>query len=215
MEKKRFIFDLDYTLMVGDHETEGKFFRDLFGVDGDNFLIKMVPILHEYESLYLRYDPEDLSKFLTNRTGLCFNKDIIYNWIDTFAMCDNKIEDGVVDTLEYLKKNNKSIVVLTNWFYKSQEMRLRNSGLLEYMDAVYAGDTILKPRKDAYLSARDHFSPSECLFIGDNLEKDYLGPRNYGMDSILYDKNDRYSEGFVKIKRMNEIENVIGGFYGK
>ena len=63
----------------------------------------------------------------------------------------------------------------------------------------------LKPRKDAYMSAKDRFSSSECVFIGDHLDKDYIGPRAYGFDSILYDKDDRYSANLVKIKSMKEM----------
>ena len=211
MEKKRFIFDLDYTLMVGDRDAEISYFRDVFRSDGDVFLENMIEYLHEYEKTYSRYDVEMLSKFMTNKSRLDFNEDVVKGWIEAYGNCNNTIEEGVLETLEFLKNNDASTAVLTNWFRKSQEMRLRNSGLLEFIDDIYAGDTILKPRKDAYLRARDRFKSTECVFIGDNLDKDYIGPRSCNMASILYDKDDRYSDNIIKVKRIDEIKKALGG----
>lgn len=211
MEKKRFIFDLDYTLMIGKYDSEKEFFIDVFGSDGEVFLSNMISLLHEYESIYPKYDVYELSKFLTNRTKLDFTKDVIEDWIEVFGNCDNQIEEGVIETLEFLKSRDISIAVLTNWFYKSQAMRIRNSGLLEYVDDIYAGDSSIKPRRDSYLCARDRFSNSECVFIGDDLEKDYIGPRTCNMASVLYDSKDVHSDNIIKIKRMDEIKRAMGG----
>lgn len=209
MKKKRFVFDLDYTLMVGRHDAELNYFRDVFRSDGDVFLENMIDLLHEYEKTYSRYDVELLSKFMTERTRLDFNENVVNGWIETYGNCENRLEEGVLETLEFLKSKGMSNAVLTNWFRKSQEMRLRNSGLLEFIDDIYAGDTILKPRSDAYLSARDRFKSTECVFIGDHLEKDYIGPRSCNMASILYDRDDTHSDNIIKIKRIDEIKKAI------
>ena len=209
MEKKRWIFDLDYTLMVGDRNAEVNYFRDVFRSDGDAFLENMIDYLHEYEKTYSRYDVELLSKFMTKKSRLDFNEDIVNGWIEAYGNCENKIEDGVVEALEFLKSKGVSIAVLTNWFRKSQEMRLRNSGLLEYVDDIYAGDTILKPRREAYIMSIDRFNPDESVFVGDHLEKDYIGPRCLEVDSILYDKDDRHNKNIVKIKNMREIKRCF------
>lgn len=208
MEKKRFIFDLDYTLMVGDRAAEISYFRDVFRSDGDIFLENMIEYLHEYEKTYSRYDVEMLSKFMTNKSRLDFNEDVVKGWIEAYGNTFNSIEDGVVDTLEYLKSKDHSLVILTNWFLDSQMMRLRNSGLGDYFDGIYAGDLVLKPRKEAYIHARGSFRSNDCVHIGDNLEKDYIGPRSVGICSILYDKDDRHNDNIVKIKRMNEIKSL-------
>ena len=209
MKKKRFIFDLDHTLMTADYKVEKNYFRDVFKSDADIFITNVAELLYEYERLYPKYDIDDLSKFMTARTGLNFSREVVIGWIDSFGSIPNEIEDGVIETLDYLKSKKGSIAVLTNWFNESQEMRLRNSGLLEFVDDIYAGDTNLKPRRDAYLSARDRFCEGECVFIGDNLDKDYIGPRSFGMFSILYDKDDKHHENIVKIKRINDIKRVF------
>ena len=43
--------------------------------------------------------------------------------------------------------------------------------------------------------------------IGDSVDKDYIGPRACGMDSVLYDKNDIHHKTLVKVKNMNEIKD--------
>ena len=211
MEKKRFIFDLDHTLLFADYQVEKDYFRDIFRSDADSFVSDVVGLLYEYEKIYPKYDLDILSNFMTEKTRLDFNKDVINGWIEIFGNCDNRIDDGVLETLEFLKSRDISIAVLTNWFKKSQEMRLKNSGLLEFIDDIYAGDFNLKPRREAYISARDRFNNSECVFIGDNLEKDYIGPRIYNMASILYDKDDVHNDNLIKIKRIDEIKKALGG----
>ena len=207
MTKKRFIFDLDYTLMTADYSVEKGYFRDVFRCDADVFIDNVAELLYEYERLYPKYDIDELSGFLSRKTRLNFSPNIIKGWIETFGECPSKIEDGVVETLEYLKSKDNSLVVLTNWFLKSQLSRIKNSGLGEYFDGVYAGDFCLKPRKGAYLEAMGDYSNRNCIVIGDNLEKDYIGPRAFEIDSILYDKDDKHNKNLVKIKNMREIIN--------
>ena len=208
MEKKRFIFDLDYTLMVADKNQEKEYFKDVFRSDYSTFMEDMIPLLQEYEKTYTRYDISQLSSFLSNKTRLNFTEDVIKGWIESYGNCLNTIEDGVIDTLEYLKSKDQSLVILTNWFLDSQKQRVENSGLLEYFDEIYAGDFMLKPRKEAYMAARGNYRNNDCIYIGDNLDKDYIGPRSVGIYSILYDKNDRHNENIVKIKKMNEIKKL-------
>ncbi len=211
MEKKRFIFDLDHTLLFADYSEEKKYFKDIFKADADMFINNVALLLYEYERLYPRYEVDELSSFLSHKTGLDFNRNIILGWIEMFGNCKNMIEDGVLETLDFLKRRDVSIAILTNWFYESQKNRLKSSGIIEYVDDIYAGDNVLKPRYGAYRAAKDRFNGRECVFIGDNLEKDYIGPRSYNMASILYDRDDIHGKNIIKIKSINDIKKVLGG----
>ena len=79
-------------------------------------------------------------------------------------------------------------------------------GLYDYFVEVYGGDEFLKPNPNSYLNVCDDVS--ECVMIGDNYHKDFLGPKNIGMGAILYDSNDKISEK-CKIKRMNELKEMF------
>lgn len=208
MEKKRFIFDLDHTLMTADYGVEKEYFKSVLVDNVESFTKGIPTLLNEYEKTHCRYEIGNLSEYLTKHTGLSIDESIIRGWIDSFGNCPSVIEDGVIDTLEYLKSKNYSLVVLTNWFLESQNQRLKNSSLRDYFDSIYAGDCVLKPREMAYQAAMDGYKSNECVYIGDNLEKDYVGPRICGIESILYDKEDKHNNNIVKIKRMNEIKKL-------
>ena len=208
MEKKRFIFDLDHTLMTANYGVEKEYFKSVLGDDCESFTKEIPVLLNEYEMTFPRYEIGKLSEFLTNRTGFNIDENVIKGWIDSFGDCPSIIEDGVVETLDYLKRKDYSLGVLTNWFLESQNRRLNKSGLKGYFDNIFAVDFVLKPRQMAYQAAMDLYKPDSCVYIGDNLDKDYIGPRSVGIYSILYDKNDRHNENIVKIKRMNEIKSL-------
>lgn len=208
MEKKRFIFDLDHTLMTADYGVEKEYFESVLGENSEAFTRAIPLLLDEYESAHLRYEIDTLSEFLIKRTGFEIDENVIKGWIDSFGKCPSVIEEGVIDTLEYLKSNDNSLVVLTNWFLDSQQQRLKDSGLRDYFDVVVAGDLALKPRQMAYQAAMDMYKPRECVYIGDHLEKDYIGPRSCGIDAVLYDKEDKHNDNIIKVKRMNEIKNL-------
>lgn len=45
-----------------------------------------------------------------------------------------------------------------------------------------------------YVFKKTNLHASELLFIGDDLEKDFLGPKKYGINAILYDPRDAHPE---------------------
>ena len=53
-------------------------------------------------------------------------------------------------------------------------------GLYDYFVEVYGGDEFLKPNPNSYLNVCDDVS--ECVMIGDNYHKDFLGPKNIGWE---------------------------------
>ena len=206
MEKQRYIFDLDGTLLTCNYgSVEHDYFQSIFGDDSRSFTPYVGKLLDEYEKTFPNYDKKVLSGFLSRKTGLSFTPEIIAGWINIISDIEDTLEDGVGDVLEHLKKKDKSLVVLSNWFGESQIPRLKNAGIYDYFDEILTGEYQLKPHKSAYIIARGDFSPEQCIFIGDQLNKDYVGPRACGMESVLYDKKDEYNENMVKIKRMNEI----------
>ena len=205
MKKKRFIFDLDGTLLTSSFYEERQFFADVFGKEAYIYNPKISEFLREYERNFSNYDIELLSIYLSQKTNLNITPEIIREWIYITGNAPGKIEPGVMETLDYLKSQDKSISVLTNWFRAAQVPRLDKSGILEYVDGVYAGDKFLKPSKEAFNAARGNFAPEECLMIGDNIVKDYAGARAHNIESVLYDKDDIQHESVVKVKRIDEI----------
>ena len=208
--KKRFIFDLDGTLLNGDFSKEINYFKDVLGKEADKFLSVYYEILIEYEKTHTKYDVNDLSNYYKNKTGINITSEIIEGWIKINADINDILLSETTDMLKYLKSKNKSLVVLTNWFRYTQVTRLKNAGIIEYFDDIYTGDTVLKPYKESYMNACGQYSPSECLMIGDTIDKDVLGPNKYGIDSIYYNPEGKEydKKKIISIDNFNEIKKL-------
>ena len=206
MEKKRFIFDLDRTLLTCDYrKVETAIFEPIFKKDTQYLMENIGWFLDEYEMDHEYYEDVELSNYLTMISSLEFTPQIIRLWNTTMIDESDTMEDGVIELLDYLKSKDKSLVVLTNWYSLPQVERLKNAGIYDYFDDVFTGEYQLKPHTEAYITAMGDFKPEECLMIGDNIRKDYIGPMMHGIDALLYDKNDVHNKEYNKIKKLNEI----------
>ena len=206
MDKKRYIFDLDRTLLTCDYEVvESAIFEPIFKERTPYLMENIGYLLNEYEMTHSYYEDEELSDFLTRYSGLKFTPKIIRLWNNTMLNEADTIEDGVIEVLDHLKSTGKSLVVLTNWYSLPQVDRLKKAEIYDYFDDVFTGEYQLKPHSEAYIIARGEFEPKDCLVIGDNIIKDYVGPRINGIDAILYDKNYKHDNSYVKIKKIKEL----------
>ena len=207
--KRRFIFDIDGTLLNGNFQKEIDYFRSVLSAeDYEKFIKVYFKLLIKYESKFKKYGVHKLSEFLKEESKANITDEIIEGWIDINSNMDDVINDGVIETLEYLKSKEKSLVVLTNWFYKTQKSRLKNSGLLKYFDEIYAGDSALKPNKESYISACGPYSLEECIMIGDDLQKDVYEPSMMGIDSVYYNPNNNYFQSTNKVLSIKNIKEI-------
>ena len=206
--KKRFVFDLDGTLLHGHYEMLDDYFLNLYGEKARPFLDNMVGILGRYEKEYPRYDYDDLSRYLTFTTKLDMSPKVVRDWDYLIDDLKDDEEEHAREVLEYLKGKGKSIAVLTNWFGTTQKQRLRRANLFQYLDGFFGGDISTKPHREAYLIATIGFDPTECVFIGDHVDNDYIGPKAYCMDAVLYDKHDVHHNSLVKVKSLDEIKRM-------
>lgn len=204
---ERFIFDIDGTLINADFELESKMLRSLFSSEeeADKFVPLKVDIIEEYEDLFNRYNIEAFRNFISLRTGLNISREFINEWLRFGSCLDDKVIDGVGDTLEYLKSKDKELVILSNWFTEVQIERLRKNHLLEYFSEIYGGDYDLKPHLNAYLRAFGKRRPEECIMIGDNYLKDFCGALNAGARALHYNPNGIITDKKM-IKRIDEIK---------
>ena len=206
--KTRYIFDLDGTLLTGDFSATDDYFKNIFGPQAYELSANMGKYLGRYERLFERYEIDTLSKYLSMKTDLPISPRIIREWINEMDKVLDFKEQEVEQVLDTLKSNDKSIAVLTNWFGTTQIARLEKSGLIDYFDDIYTGDQVLKPHKQAYHKAAKGYNPKEVIFIGDNVDFDYIGPKTCGYDAVLYDKNNIQHETIKKVKRMKDVLKI-------
>lgn len=210
--KKRFIFDLDGTLLNMSYEKEEEYFKSvLTKKEQELFFSKYMTALVEYENKFPRYDVYDLSKFLSEQTNVNITPNMVEDWIEINGNPDDILLDETVNMLQYLKSKDYSLAILTNWFLKTQRMRLENKGILKYFDDIYAGESYIKPSKGSYLNVCGTYSKSECIIIGNDLQNDVLKPNKYGIDSIYYNPNNKPCDKtkVLSISSFNEIKEMF------
>ncbi len=208
---KRFIWDLDGTILDGDFSKEEELFRaNLSEADYTKFISKWFDLLMAYERRYPKYDRKMLSHFLSVTTGVNISPDLIGKWSNYMINVNEAIHPGVVEVLDYL--NNKGIenVIYSNAFTNTQVGRLKKVGLDSYFKEIIGAEEYMKPSKEGFLYACGPYKPYKCVMVGDNYDKDILGAKNAGLRTIYYspkeDVNVPHVKRLVKIKEMLEDE---------
>lgn len=186
---KKFIFDLDYTLLIPDWSKEDDFLKKRIPFEEQNEFFKQKQfILNKYELEFPKYDFKTLSDFFKSY-GFTVSEETIIGWmIHNGETIKDTIADGVIELLEYLKNDGKEIVILTSWFSGTQIPRLKRAGLYEYIDKMVAGEDAMKPDLESFELAIGDTSKEDCIMIGDSLKSDKAGSENAGIDCYIVDK---------------------------
>lgn len=207
--KQKYIFDLDGTLLDGNFKEEEDYFKSvLTTTDSEIFIPKIVNLLEKYESRFKKYDIDLLSRFMSEQSSVRITPSIIKGWIECNKNMEDRVIDGAIELLEYLKTKDKQLVVLTNWFSDTQKSRLKNSHLNMYFDEVYGGEVYLKPHSKAYKNACGSIPMELCVMIGDNYEKDIEGARNIGMDAIYFNRKSEMTFDNSSVKSLRKIKDI-------
>jgi putative hydrolase of the HAD superfamily len=189
-EYQKYIFDLDYTLLIPDWSKEDDFFKKTIPEsEQEEFFKQKQDILNKYELEFPRYDFKTLSDYFKSY-GFTVSEDVIEGWmIHNGETIVDKVPDGVFELLDYLKDNGKDIVLLTSWFSGTQILRLIRSGLYYYFDYIVAGEIAMKPDLESFELAIGDTNKEDCIMIGDSEKSDKAGAINAGIDYYIVDDN--------------------------
>lgn len=206
---KRFIWDLNGTILDGDFSIDEKLFKEnLSEEDYAKFISKWFALLKTYERKYPKYDRKMLSSFLSTNIGINISSGLIDDWSNYMINVNEVIHPGAVEVLDYLNSKGIENVIYSNGFTNMQVGRLKKVGLDSYFKEIIGADHYMKPSKEGYLYACGPYKPSECVMVGDNYTKDIVGARNVGLDAIYYspkkDVDIPHIKKLVKIKEMCE-----------
>ena len=205
---KKIIWDLDETLLSADFRREDDFFKEqILDEKVEGFIKNKVKYLMEYERTFFKYDIKLLSEFLTHRSGLKIDENLIEYWNEHNKNISDVIHDGAEEVLSYLQSKGYQNILYTNWFKDVQKERLRNANLLEYFSEIYGGDFAIKPNAIGYKKIIKDVNPNETVMIGDNIINDVLVPRSIGITSYHYDPLDK-NDDKNKIKTLRKIKEI-------
>ena len=205
---KYLVFDLDNTLIDWKDEYIYTFYNALKKLNlnyDDETVIKMYNMVDVYEDTYPMYDKGHLVKFLNEVCNINLPEEFEDILVDECRNCFVYSED-LVDTIEYLSTKYE-LICLTNWFTKSQIGRLKGAGIYKYFKNVTGGDEhIFKPSSEAF-NILDN--KSECIMIGDSLNKDIYPAIKLGMKAILITQKDIKEDGFKIIRNITELKEML------
>jgi HAD superfamily hydrolase (TIGR01509 family) len=85
-----------------------------------------------------------------------------------------EVHPDTEDFLKFLRFKEKRIALVTNAHYKTLNLKMNQTGLLSYFDAVVSSFDLGNPKEEVrfweILYDRLHFNPSQTLLVDDNAE---------------------------------------------
>ena len=127
-----------------------------------------------------------------------------------------KIElfEDTMPLLKVLRAKEIEAVILTNGMSDSQRAKFKNLGLSRYIQRIYIGEEIgvSKPNRKAFeYVLRDlDAAASDVLMVGDSIENDIDGAEQAGINAVLIDRGNRYSEhAGTRIVTLTEVIELL------
>jgi 2-haloacid dehalogenase len=129
----------------------------------------------------------------------------------------HQMVDGAFELISELK-NDFDLYVVTNGISKTQDKRLRDSGLFPLFRNIFVSEDTgyQKPMKEFfdYVFARiPNFRVEEALIIGDSLSADIKGGELAGMDTCWFNPNMKQNHTNIKpsyqIHNLEEIMQIV------
>ena len=226
---KNVFFDLDRTLW--DFETNSKqTINDLFlkynlnnKIDSfENFYKTYEKVNEKYWDLY-RKGKISKQYLRTNR----FYSTLKYFNIDDFKLSDKfgldyikispkqtNLFPNTIEILEYLQ-NKYNLYIITNGFKEVQFVKLKNTNLYKYFKKVFTSEMIgvQKPNSKFFEYSIKHTNSKkdESIVVGDDLNVDIIGARNFGLDQIYFNpKAKKHNEKITfEINNLIEIKDIL------
>jgi putative hydrolase of the HAD superfamily len=180
---KGVVFDLDNTLY-----DEGKYFAAV-----TEEFCKRFGCLNRSESMKsfyaeLRPASKDILSDIVERAGIRISRELKDGIFDIYTSIGSKISpyDDALDLLDFLKAKNIKTGLLTNGVIKSQENKIRCLSIEDCFDRILfarsLGKENEKPETRPFIEISGSLGirPSEIVFVGDNPDMDFKGPKELG-----------------------------------
>ena len=154
---------------------------------------------------------------LFERIGVKADSRAVENYYRSNLDSGFQLVPGALEVCRTLKENYK-LYIITNGVVSTQRARLSGSGLAPLMDGIFISDDIgcNKPARQFFQYVQNHidgFESEKALVVGDGLESDIRGGRDYGLDTCwvdIYGKGDsRGLEPTYTIGSISELPKLL------
>lgn len=122
--------------------------------------------------------------------------------------------DGAQEIMGLLKKQGIRIGIGTDMTARIQFRKLTRLGLLPYVDFLVSSEEAGAEKPALvffeYCVKKAGCKASECLFVGDSLEKDVLGPAAAGMQAVWYCPQTPGDKADVPmIEKLTQLSQIV------
>lgn len=122
----------------------------------------------------------------------------------------NRLVEGAIDLLDYLKSKGYHLFIITNGFKEVQHQKLEISNLSAYFKKIFISEDIKAPKPDRKIfehAIKSANAPKQqSIVAGDSFEIDVKGALNFGIDAIFY--NPSFSDTQQKIQPVKYGKHV-------
>jgi len=221
MNSRVIFFDIDDTLL-DDAATKRKYVPAFYNLYRDriNFLEDDFPKIWKdaIERNFNRYVLGELTYENQRRQRIreifedeSMNDENADAILDSFDRCFRNgwtISEGTVEVLKKLK--SLRLGVISNGAVEMQHDKLHRLGIYHYFENITVSEEVgvTKPDKKIFLKACEKMNckPEDCLYVGDDFEKDVKGALNVGMKAVWFNRNGETRSGdFEEIRSMKEL----------
>ena len=221
------LFDADNTLLDFD-AAENKALADTlreYGIEPDAETVQTYRTINEelwrqLEKGQIRRDKlmgERFTRFLkaVNAAGNGVEMNKFY--LDQLSTHPDLTSPNVLDVLRELSEV-ATLAVVTNGFDRVQSRRVRESGILDFVEDVFVSEKMdsEKPNRkifDAALRARGVENREPELIVGDSLTSDIQGGKNAGIGTVWYQPYPETQEEEIHpdavIRKLSDLPELL------
>jgi putative hydrolase of the HAD superfamily len=204
MQKKAFIFDLDNTVYpvpsIGD-----ALFAPLFD---------LIRASGAYEGSFEKIRDEIMrTPFQVVAQKFHFSDELTQQGIRLLQDLSYEGEINPYPDYPEIRQLPGDRFLVTTGFRKLQESKIRGMGIgADFREAIVVDpDTTDKTKKDIFadIMARYGYRPAEVLVIGDDPGSELQAGRELGLDTVLYDKENRHPHAIATF-RITDFGELAG-----
>lgn len=130
------------------------------------------------------------------------------------------VSKEVIFFLQSLRKKKIKIGLITDGNYTRQFNKIYDAGIIKLFDKIIINhkEKKKKPNKLSFKKMLSYynFNPSQTLYVGDNPNKDFLGPKSMGIKTIRLLKGryknlkkNKFFEADKKINKLTDLKKIL------
>lgn len=196
---KRLIFDVDGTLIAGvDFTPAIQETLKKLNIYSEENVEKFKIGISTYENVFNNYNIKDYTNYMSKVIGHELPVNFIEIFFEHLKLAIPVRNENLINVIKKLSQKYE-MVILTNYFRKSQMNRLNNMGIGQFFSECY-GEELIKPNLNSYINACGTNKPDECIMIGDNIKLDIEYAKNAGLKTICVNSKN------IQIENINTVQ---------